>query len=96
MSEGLNGWRSIWRLFECFNMAVRGTLIGNQLAHCAEARHSAYRYRASAQTGTIVEQLSKLRQNAAHARMIWYKAKPPSPGNPLTKWSGRAPAPHRR
>src|ERR1035437_8225075 len=39
------GWRSIRRLFECFNMAARGTLIGNQLAHCAEARHPADRYR---------------------------------------------------
>jgi hypothetical protein len=64
-------------------MAARGTLIGNQLAHCAEARHPADRYRAFAQTGTIVGQLSKLRQNAAHARIIWYKAKPTIPGSPL-------------
>jgi len=80
------GWRSIWRLFECFNMAARGTLIGNQLAHCAETRHPADRCRAFAQTGTIVGQLSKLRQNADHAQMIWCKAKLTIPGSPLREF----------
>ena len=78
------GWWSIWLLFECFNMAARGTLIGNQLAHCAEARHPANRHRAFAQTGAIVGQFSKLRQNTAHARMIWCKAKPTIRGSPLS------------
>src|ERR1019366_5710105 len=60
------GWGSTWLLFEGFNMAARETLIGDQFAHCAEARHPANRHRAFAQTGTIVGQFSKLRQNSAH------------------------------
>ena len=49
-------------------MAAYGTLIGDQLAHCAKARHLANRHRTFAQTATIVGQFPKLRQNTAHAK----------------------------